>query len=242
MGNAPFRKPTEAEFKVATKAASDGIARRLPAQVGRVRALDTLHSQLVANERLYRGGLQDQRDAVASSLIAVQKYLAEQGFNFRLLETIMRPVEALVEREKNALDQMFTERVRVGRPGASLRDHQRAGILAAFAESWLAVHQKEDGTQKRKLAGALRILKGPWFGSLNIAELKAARDLVMQETKDHAAVQTFVLYYGFLVQTAERFGDDNAIPIMVRCLNDASPGFGFGTSVIWETPHVLGTE
>jgi hypothetical protein len=234
-----FRKPTPAEFKEAASLSIEHRHARLPAETGRVSALNGLHARLASNAALYeQGDLQDQRDAVADSLIAVQKCLRSMGFALATLAPIMRPAQALVERENNSLDPMFCERARIGRPNATISEHERIGILAAIAEVWLAIHRDDEGTQKQKLSRLSRILVGPWFGKITPSKLKTARDLVLQEAKDHLAVQHAQLYYSMIVKTAETSGAEIAIQIMVRFLNDTPATFGVGKPPISKTPHI----
>ena len=238
-----IRKPTDAEFEAAAELAKLQRHARAPSNGGRVAALDRLHHRLAENASLYEGGeLQDQRDAVVDSLVAVQEYLAKLGFALPTLSPIMRPVEALIERGNNFPDPMFAERVRSGRPNASLRAHQRTGILAALADAWLTAYADDHGKQQDKLGAAARAFQGKWFGVVTKTQLKTARDLVNQEATDHQAAQTARIYYRFIVQTAESVGMKDAISIMIRFLNDSPSTFGLGTSLIYKTPHITPNE
>jgi hypothetical protein len=239
----PFRKPTDAEFaEAARQTGQDRYTRQRP-QGGRVAALDKLHAQLVDDAQLYESeDSQDQRDAVAHALLAVADFLKAQGFSNPTLAPLMRPVAALVERENNSLDLVFTQRARVGRPKATLAEHERSGILAALAEAWLRTHGSDDRPQSGKLADAARKMKGRWFGIVTCAQLETARELVSQETKDHPAVRKARMFYGWYIKTVETFGVENAFPIMVRNLNDTKLPFGAGEGGILKTPGVSPTK
>lgn len=239
----PFRKPTEAEHSEAARLARSDRYLRLRPTGGRVSALETLHARLAANGQLYESeDLQDQRDAVADSLLKVVNFLQAQGFSAATVAPLMRPVAALTEREHNSLDMMFAQRARGGRPKATLADHERTGILAALAEGWLRTHMEDDRPQPDKLAEAARKMKGKWFGNVTRAQLETARELVSQESSDHPAVSHARLFYGFYVKAAEGFGAENAFGIMVRFLNEASDAaFGLGLRGISKTPGVSST-
>ena len=241
--DSPFRKPTPAEFEAAAALSMKERHKRVPSKGGRVAAFNELHRRVANNAALYEdGNLQDQRDAVADSLIAVQEFMRSTGFALATIAPIMRPVEAIVERENNALDPLFCERPRTGRPKAAMKDHERTGILAAIAEAWLNIHENDDLKQSLKLAGLATTLTGSWFGKVTAGQLKSARDLVLQEANDHLAVQHARLYYKNIVMTAETFGKANAIPIMVRFLNDTPATFGFGKRATSNTPPVSPIE
>ena len=239
----PFRKPTEAEHtEAARRTRQDRHMRQLSAG-GRVAALNKLHAQLVDDAQLYESDdLQDQRDAVAHSLLAVTDFLIAQGFANATVAPLMRPVAALAERENNSLDLMFAQRAGRGRPKATLAQHERTGILAALAEGWLRTHLDDDRPQTDKLAEAARKMKGRWFGTVTRAQLEAAREMVSQEAKDHPAASHARMVYGWFITTAEKFGADNAFPILVRMLNDQKLPFGAGEGGILKTPGVSPNE
>lgn len=196
---------------------------RLPIRGGRVRTLERLHEALVDNARLYEGSLQDQRDAVAGSLGAVKDYLILQGFAPATIDPVIRPIIALVERELNILDPLFTERPRKGRPKRSLESENRTGAIAAIAEFWLSGLKQDDRKQSLKLAELARRLSGGWFGNLTATKIKQAREIVSQEPKDHPAVTWAELYLSHLEFAADNFGHQGAIEIVVRNLNRTAP-------------------
>jgi len=242
MNSGTTRKPTKAELDAAVERTARHRHDRLPAHGGRVAALRMLHSQLASNAALYeKGDRQDQRDAVAASLLAVTKFLARQGFSVAVLAPIMRPVEALAEREGNSLDPMFTERVRNGRPAAKQSDYQRAGILAALTGAWLELMADDGRKQDQKLDELVRQMRGGWFAGVSKAKLKQARELVSQESNNHPAVRHARIYNRHLLKAAERHGPRNGIEIMIHFLNSTPPLPGLGHP-IWKTPHVSPTE
>lgn len=235
----PYRKPTDAEHVEAARQGTLQRHDRQPASGGRVAALDKLNSRLVANARLYESGdLQSQRDAVADTLLGVGDYLTAQGFAGLALAPLMRPVYALVERENNSLDLMFTQRARGGRPKSTLMDHERSGILAGLAEEWLRTHAHEDRPQRAKLTEAARYMKGRWFDTVTCAQLETARELVSQEAESHPAVIQAKMVREWCSTGAEMFGTENAFPILVRMLNDVILPFGMGEGGILKTPRV----
>jgi hypothetical protein len=210
---------------------------------GRVAALEQLHARLFENAQLYESDdLQDQRDSVADSLLAVVDFLKAQGFAAATLSNLMRPVAALAERENNSLDLMFAQRARPGRPKATLADSERTGILAALAEGWLQTCKGDDRPQSDKLAEAARKMKGKWFGSVTRAQLETARELVSQEAGNHPAVEHFRLFSSFFDKTVADFGIESAFSIMVQWLNSTIAPFGFGQRGILKTPPVSPTE
>ena len=235
----PFRKPTEAEHEnAARKTRQEGYMRQRSAG-GRVAALDKLHAQLVDDAQLYESDdIQDQRDAVAHTLLAVVDFLSAQGFANATLAPLMRPFAALAERENNSLDLMFSQRARHGRPKATITQHERTGILAALAEGWLRTHLRDDRPQTEKLAEAARKMTGRWFGKVTRAQLEAARETVSQEAKDHPAASHARMVAGWFELTTETFGVDNAFPIIIRLLNDLKLPFGAGEGGILKTPHI----
>lgn len=244
MGDKPrFRKPTEAVFAEAARLTRLQSYARQPSGRGRVQALNDLHEQLVSDAQLYESeDIQDKRDAVAHALLAVGEYLRSQGFAGLTIAPLMRPVAALTERENNSLDLMFAQRANANRPKKTLAEHERTGILAALAEAWLRTHEHDDRRQRDKLAEAARKMKGRWFGAVTGAQLKAAREIVSQEAKDHPAVTTAKMLYAYFVDAAEKFGAENAFPIMVRMLNDLQLPFGAGEESILKRVHVSPAE
>jgi len=239
----PFRRPTEAEFAEATRQTRQDRYVRERSFGGRVAALDKLHAQLVDDAQLYESDdLQDQRDAVAHALLAVADFLKAQGFANHTLVPLMRPVAALAERENNSLDLMFTQRARPGRPKATLADHERTGILAALAEAWLRTNETDDRPQSDKLAEAARKMTGRWFGSVTRAQLETAREVVSQEASDHPAVGHAKMVCSWHADVVEKFGVENAFPLMVRMFNDIKLPFGGGEGGILKTPRVSPAE
>ena len=202
---------------------------------GRVAALDDLHRKLTNAALLYDSSdLQLERNAVAHALLAVAEYLQGRGFSLPTLEPLMRPYIALVDRENNNPDLMFSES-RSGRPKATAADHQRKGILAALAESWLRAHKDDGRLQRAKLSVATRYLKQHLYPDLTPAELKSARDFVAQSAKDHPAVQTARKYEAVLEEYAQNLGAEEAFKSLVELLIRLKPG---GEGQISESPPV----
>jgi hypothetical protein len=151
--------------------------------------LERLRSRLAMSGALYASDVLDhQRTAVVRALFAVQDFLEAHGFPPETLPPVLRPAFALMERENNNVDQMFAQRARGGRPKASLDQHDRTGILAAFANAWLRIHQNDGRSHANKLDEAARKLRGGWFGMVTRSNLKSAREFVSQEASGHPAV------------------------------------------------------
>lgn len=221
----PLRLPTEKEFEIARQQSSLGNYVRRKAQDGPEWALWSLHRRLVTFAQLYETcDLQDQRDAVASSILAVHDYLMGRGFAPASLGPMMRVVAALGERENGSLDLLFCERAKSGRPKSTLADQNRAGVLAALASFWLELHPDDDRKQMQKLSDAARTMKGRWFGKIEAANLKTARDLAMQEAKDHPTVMEAIRFQSEVIEPArQKFGDSAIWTVLLRFLNDMSP-------------------
>ncbi len=163
----PFSIPTEKELVRASELALQDCFARGPATVEVGNAIVALDFRLVDNATLYlRGNLQEQRDSVADSLMAVEKFLTDLGLSKLSLEPLMRPVLALVERENNTIDPLFAERARSGKPKRTLNQLNRMGILAALADTWLDAHANEGLSHVILLGKAQRTFKGRWFKNL----------------------------------------------------------------------------
>lgn len=241
----PFRWPTDAEFEVARETTKRLGYLRRGTRTGRVAALDQLHETLVNNAQLFQTGeIQNQRDSVAHSLLAVMTFLDSQGFSTLVLSPLLRPVLALAERENGSVDMLFAERARKkgGRPKATLTQHERTGILAALAEAWLAMHKDSELPQAQKLEQCARKLKGRWFGKVTRAQLKTALDLVRQEGKDHPAVGSARITLAGYQEGTKQFGPTVAFEILIRTLNDLKLPFGAGEGGIAKTPSVSPSE
>lgn len=220
----PLRLPTDEEFEVARQQSAAGNYERRKAQGGPEWALWSLHRRLVTFAQLYETcDLQDQRDAVASSVLAIHDYLIGRGFAPASLGPLLRVVAALGERENGSLDLLFCERAKSGRPKSTLADQNRAGVLAALASLWLELHPDDDRKQMQKLSDAARSMKGRWFGKIEAANLKTARDLAMQEAKDHPTVMEATRFRSDVIEPArQKFGDASIWAVLVRFLNDMS--------------------
>lgn len=212
---------------------------RGPARTEITEAIGKLNARLIDNANLYFcGDLQNQRDAVADTILAVDDFLADQGIARMALVPLVRPVQSLVERENNSLDPLFCERARKGTPKRTMNRLVRTGILAAFAEAWLDAHNGESRTKPLLLAEAARSLKGPWFAGVTRAKLKTARDLVSQEASDHPSVIHAKRTLADIARAAEIYGAKAAIFIMANFYNNCPPHYAFGNMGISKTPHV----
>lgn len=238
----PRPRPTGKQCtEAAERALQDSLALQRVA-VDSPMAAAKLNARLADNFMLYaQGDLQDQRDAVADSLLAVEVFLSNLGISKLALQPILRPVEALVERENNTTDPMFAERKRGGKPKRTLDKLNRIGILASLADAWLSAHSKERRDQDALLREAARAFKGQWFNGLTKAQLKTARDYVSQsalEDIDHPSVLQARLTKAQIEQAAEQYGAKNAIHVIVAFLNASPRSFAFGNTKILETPTV----
>lgn len=187
--------------------------------------LTSLHEILKGCADAYlTGDLPAQRLAVANALTSVAQYLEANEFSPDTLLPILRPAVALVARENNALDQMFAQRSRGGRPGNTNEEHLRYGILAGFADAWLRQNERDGRMQSAKLAEAARKMRGGWFGQVTRAQLETARELVSQSPTDHLVVTTAQWFDGFYNQASALFGNRRAFQLMVRYFNEHPAG------------------
>lgn len=202
--------------------------------------LTKLEEYLAECAEMYLGqDLPSQRVAVANALAGVAKFLEANQFRPDLILLILRPVMAIVERENNSLDLMFSERARGGRPKNTGAEHIRNGILAGFANRWLQLHEHDGRTQDVKLSEAARQMRGPWFGELDRGKLQTAREIVSQEAKDHLAVESAAWFGRFYEKLVSFVGDARAFPLMVRYFNEHPAGQTMGIS---KTPTVSPSE
>jgi len=216
-------KPTRAQFENTDRLASEHRYDRQRPLGGRVAALDRLHDTMVANAKLFQGSRQNKRDAIVGQLSALQDYLAAQGFALPTLEPLMHPRSALVEREQNRLDLVFSERNGGGRPKRSLKDEERTGALAAISDLWLDKLKDDDRTQRQKLAALARRISGGWFGDVTVAKLQSAREIVSQAPKDNQAVGWANLYREANAVSLNIWDHDTSIEILVNHLNRVHP-------------------
>ncbi|WP_156799892.1 hypothetical protein [Novosphingobium resinovorum] len=175
-------------------------------------------------DKYLNGDLPAQRLAVANALVNVAQYLEAHDFPPDALLPILRPAVALVARENNALDQMFVQRSRNGRPGNTNEEFLRFGILAGFANAWLQMHKDDGRTQSVKLTAAARKMSGGWFGQVSRAKLETAREIVSREPKDHLAVETARWFDSFFNHALAVLGPNQAFPLMVRHFSDHPAG------------------
>ena len=239
----PLRPPTASEFGDARDTALQSSFERRQAGPAPVWALWVLHARMVEVARLYLSeDLQDQRDAVAESILAVHDYLVGRGFAPLTVAPLMRTVAALAERENGNLDYLFCERSRAGRPKATMSEHERTGVLAALATFWLELNRTSGRRQNELLAEAARKMKGPWFGTVTGSNLKTARDLVMQEARDHPAVSEAARFTADAIANARAsFGDREAWRVLIQFLNDVSASHGAVTRIA-KTPRITPSD
>lgn len=192
--------------------------------------LDTLREILADCGHQYLSGeLTSQRRAVTNALYGVAKYLEASGFPPATLLPIIRPALALFEREEhNALDRMFVERARSGRPSTTIDAYLRTAILAALANNWLQNHRDDDRPQRTKLAEAARQMRGHWFRGVTGATLKTAREAVAREARDHEVVEYFERVSRLIDVIAETTGASRSFSFMVRYVNEHPVGRTMG--------------
>lgn len=202
--------------------------------------LAKLRSRLAISATLYQSTvLEHQRRSVVTALCAVADFLQAQDFPPESLPPILRPALALTERENNNLDQMFAQRARGGRPNVTMDHHDRTGILAAFANAWLRLHQGDDRTQGSKLSEAARRMRGGWFGDVTRSNLKTAREAVSQESKDHPARVIADTFDDLFEQAVALSGRSGAFQLMLDYVNESPAARITG---IWKTPTVSSAE
>lgn len=163
--------------------------------------------------------LERQRQAIFSALFAVTDYLDSQNFPPSTLLPIMRPAIALAELQDNIVDPLFAQRSRDGRPKTSIDDHERTGILAAFANAWLRLHRSDPLGQREKLSAAARAMRGDRFGKVDRAKLKSARDMVSQGSKGSEAAMVAMEFERLFDDAIELVGPGRAFQFMVDFVN-----------------------
>jgi hypothetical protein len=187
-----------------------------PADLGALR-----QHLLECAEQYLSADLASQRRGVQNALFAVAKYLEKSDFPAITLLPVIRPALALSEREEhNAIDQMFAERARSGRPSTTIDAHLRTAILAALANVWLRIHQDDDRPQRTKLTEAARNMRGPWFEGVTGATLRTSREIVAREAKGHEVVEYFERFSRLINEVADTIGLSRSFPVMVRYINE----------------------
>ena len=131
----------------------------------------------------------------------------------------MRPSLALVERERNVIDPLFSERAREGRPARTLGEDDKLGAVAAMAEYWLELHPHEDLKQSDKHKTIARLIGGAWLGKIGGSRVKSAREAVNQGATDDTVVRWAKFHREQLEQAAALFGPQQALKIYVDHLN-----------------------
>lgn len=184
--------------------------------------ISVLRDQLTLCATLYENeNLERQRQAIFSALFAVTDFLEIQNFPPEVLLPLMRPAIALAELQDNIVDPLFAQHERGGRPKASMSDHERAGIMAAFANAWLHIHKSDPLDQRAKLSAAARAMRGGWFGEVNRAKLKSARDMVSQGAKDHPSAIVAKEFEQLFDEAIQLVGRGRAFQFMVRFINQS---------------------
>lgn len=202
--------------------------------------LTELRSHLSECAKLYlTADLDSQRLAVASALYATARYLEELQFPPETLLPLMRPATALAERENNALDEMFSQRPRKGRPNLRTTAHIRTAILAVLANAWLKSHENDDRKQSAKLAEAARKLRGAGLKDVTGASLKTAREIVSRESKEHLVVEFSNGFAAFYAKVAASVGEGRAFALMARYVGEHEVNHALG---ILKTPSVSSAD
>lgn len=78
-------------------------------------------------------------------------------------------------------------------------------------------------------------MRGGWFGDVTRSTLKAAREVVSQEAKNHPAVLVAATFDGLFLEAVELVGRTGAFQLMLDYVNDAPVSRMRG---IWKTPPV----
>lgn len=175
----------------------------------------------ICAEKYLSDDLDDQRLAVVTALMEVSRYLESIGLPAKAILPIIRPAQALADRQQNELDPMFAKRLQRqgGRPRATASAKWRTALLACFADKWLEVRSGDGRDQKLKLAEAARKMKGPWFEGVSAARLKSARELISCGAKDDDAVLFYKHFKEFFDEVTDRFGGERGFMLMVRYIN-----------------------
>lgn len=188
---------------------------------GRLVAVWELEALLIEHAKLYESeAIQDKRDAVAASLLAVCDYLQVIGINIAALRPILRPIEALVEREKNSIDPLFSERIRASRPKTPLNKLQQDGAIAALANYWIEHHRDKTRTIREQLSEIARRLDGNGLGKMDSARVKQARELVSQGESGHPARPMAETVTAWLNRAGADYGPQNALGIILPFLRE----------------------
>ena len=188
---------------------------------GPIQSLELLNAILERNAAHFESAdLQNKRDAIANSLMAVATFLSEHGVDLSNLKAILHPVEALTERENNRLDPLFCDRARGGAPRRSLKQNQFDGIIAALANHWLMHIADSSVPMSSRLSALARLLSRAGFESISAAQIKQARELVAQESSDHAARIMARQVENHLMRISKDHGENSAfetlLPIMAQ--------------------------
>lgn len=147
-----------------------GSANTHPEQV-----LPQLHAQLVEAARAYETGPKQQRQAVCDAIIAVDEFLAGQGFTGETLAPLKRVVVAITDLcQHNQPDPLFCQKLSKTKGKRTLQDSVRQGQLAALAEAWVESASSEEGDKAALLNKAAREISGRYFGNVERAGLSSA--------------------------------------------------------------------
>jgi len=193
--------------------------------------LSGLRERLVDCASLYlTPELANQRLAVAVALFEVAKFLKASGVPEHLILPVIRPAQALAERENNSLDELFCVRSRGGAPRLTMNAHLRTAILAALANSWLRLRNRDGRTQSIKLSEAARHMRGPWFQNVTASKLKAAREVVSQESEKHPAVEFYRRFGDFFEKVEKAVGPERAFFLMIRYIDSHEVSYSMGIS------------
>lgn len=216
------------------------MANKAPEHPSSANEISILRDQLTLCAALYQSeNIDRQRQAVFSAIFAVTDYLTAQAFPPETLFPLMRPAIALAERENNAIDVLFAQRARGGRPKTTIDEHERVGILAAFANAWLIIHEHDEQDQWTKLSKAAREMRGGWFGDVSRAKLKAAREVVSQEGIGHPSVAVAKEFNRYFDDAIKLVGRGKAFKFMICFVNSSPASRSMG---ILKTPPVSSVD
>lgn len=210
------RQPTREAMDQAQKVIEQTRYDREPPKAGRVKSFDTMALKLADAAKLFDSdNLQNKRDAVAFTIMAINDYLNARGISGSSRKPLMRILSALIERERNLLDPIFCERKAAHAPQSPLIKLHEDGVIAALANHWLEYHRDKTMKQKDQFPIIARLLQGKGLGDVTASRIKQARELVSQEAKNHPAKIVYYAVVGHLKTASDEWGPKSAISIIL---------------------------